>query len=443
MIGYLDCFSGVSGDMLLGAMLDAGLPLDDLRAGLATLPLTGYTLTAERVAQHGVQGTRAHVTLTDEQHAHRRLADITALLDAATLPTRVRERALAIFTRLAVAEGAVHGVGPDEVTFHEVGAVDSIVDVVGGALGLELLGVDTLYCSELPLTSGRVRAAHGALPVPAPATLELLKGTDAVWRSVSADGELVTPTGAAVAATLATFARPTMRLRQVGYGFGSRKLPWANCLRLLLGEAPPIAPARAPADMPSFIARPLASGTGHTGDAGETMGAAQVALTPEPFADPAGALAGFERDEVVVIESNIDNMTGEALGWLLERMLVAGALDAGYTPLQMKKQRPAVMLTVVAAPDDAARLAALIVRESATLGVRMRREWRVKAARRQEQIETPLGPARVKLKLIGGAVVAATPEYDDCQALAARLGLPLGDVMARVTQAAREHYGLA
>jgi len=434
MIGYLDCFSGVSGDMLLGALLDAGLPLDDLRAGLAALPLTSYALTAERVVEHGVQGTRARVTLTDAQHAHRRLADITALLDAAALPARVRERALAIFRRLAVAEGAVHGVAPDEVTFHEVGAVDSIVDVVGAALGLELLGVDDLYCSELPLTSGRVRSAHGALPVPAPATLELLKGTEAVWRSVPTEGELVTPTGAAVAATLATFTRPTMRLRRVGYGFGSRQLPWANCLRLLLGEPPPIAPARAPADLSlPGAAEPSTTGATLTPDA----------LISDALTDPSAALADFERDEVVVIESNIDNMTGEALGWLLERLLAAGALDAGYTPLQMKKQRPGVTLTVVAAVDDAARLAALIVRESATLGVRMRREGRVKAARRQQQIETPLGPVRVKLKLIGGVVVAVTPEYDDCQALAARLGIPLANVVARVTQAARDHFGLA
>lgn len=438
MLGYLDCFSGVSGDMLLGAMLDAGLPLDDLRAGLATLPLAGYTLTAERVVQHGVQGTRAHVTLTNAQHAHRRLADIAALLDAATLPERAHARALAIFRRLAVAEGAVHGVAPDDVTFHEVGAVDSIVDVVGVALGLELLGVDDLYCSELPLTSGRVRSAHGALPVPAPAALELLKGTEAVWRSVPTEGELVTPTGAAVAATLATFARPSMRLRHVGYGFGSRALPWANCLRLLLGEPLPVAANRAPADESAG-----ADITALDTMASMTRPVAGAAPDLNAFSDPTAALTDFERDEVVVIESNIDNMTGEALGWLLERLLAAGALDAGYTPLQMKKQRPGVTLTVVAAVDDAARLAALIVRESATLGVRMRREQRVKAARRQEQIETPLGAVRVKLKLIGGAIIAVTPEYDDCQALAAQLGVPLATVVARVTQAARDHYELA
>ncbi|HEX2349946.1 MAG TPA: LarC family nickel insertion protein, partial [Ktedonobacterales bacterium] len=174
MLAYVDCFSGVSGDMLLGALLHAGVALDDLRAGLARLPLAGYTLEADAVSEHGIRGVRARVRQTQTEHAHRRLADVSAIIAAGGLPQRAEQRALAIFRRLAEAEGAVHGVTPEEITFHEVGAVDSIVDTVGVALGLELLGVDDLYCSELPLTSGRVRAAHGALPVPAPATLELL-----------------------------------------------------------------------------------------------------------------------------------------------------------------------------------------------------------------------------------------------------------------------------
>ncbi|HEY7851321.1 MAG TPA: LarC family nickel insertion protein, partial [Ktedonobacterales bacterium] len=277
MLAYVDCFSGVSGDMLLGALLHAGVPLDELRAGLARLPLTGYTLEAETVSDHGIRGVRAHVRMTNAEHAHRRLADVAALIEAGELPPRASERALAIFRRLAAAEGAVHGVAPEEVTFHEVGAIDSIVDAVGVALGLELLGVDDLYCSELPLTSGRVRSAHGPLPVPAPATLELLKGTAAIWRSVAAEGELVTPTGAAVVATLARFERPALRVRATGYGFGARALPWANCVRLVVGEAP---------DVDATLRTP--------------MGIAER--------------EGFARDTVVVIESNIDNMTGEALG---------------------------------------------------------------------------------------------------------------------------------
>ncbi|WIG60446.1 MAG: hypothetical protein OJF49_003194 [Ktedonobacterales bacterium] len=400
MLAYLDCFSGISGDMLLGALLDAGLRLDDLRVGLAALKLPGYTLDAEAVTDKGISGTRARVRLdATEQHEHRRLSDIEALLAQSALAEAVQRRARAVFTRLAEAEAKIHGTTPAKVTFHEVGAVDSIVDIVGVALGLDLLGVERLYCSELPLTSGRVQTAHGPLPVPAPATLELLRETGAVWRPGEAEGELVTPTGAAVVAALATFARPTLSVRRVGYGFGTRQLPWANCLRLLLGDAPSVA--------------------GIPGEA-----------------------ADFVRDEIAVLESNIDNMTGEALGWLMERLLAAGALDVSYTPVQMKKNRPGTLLMVLAPVGEAERLAALLLRESSTLGVRLRRTERVTAGRRVEVIETPLGPVRVKLKLAGETVLAVSPEYEDCRALAERHGLPVETVMARVSHAARAHFGL-
>lgn len=398
MLLWLDCFSGISGDMLLGALVAAGLDLDTLRSGLAALPLTGYTLEAERGAEHGISGVRLRVRLDERTpHAHRRLADITALLDAAQLPQRAHERALAVFRRLAEAEATIHGTTPDAVTFHEVGAVDSIVDIVGAALALDLLDVGEVYCSELPLTSGRVRSQHGALPVPAPATLELLRGTDAIWRPVPTEGELVTPTGAALVATLAHFERPAMQVSSVGYGFGTRKLPWANCLRAVLGEAP--------------------------------TQASRVE-------------AGFERDEVVVIEANIDNMTGETLGWLMERLLAHGALDVSYTPIQMKKNRPATLLTALARPEDANTLAARILRESATLGVRMHTAERLKAGREVREIETPLGTVRVKLKTVGGDIIGVTPEYDDCRALAETLDLPVETVMARIIHAARTHFGL-
>jgi uncharacterized protein (TIGR00299 family) protein len=394
MLAYLDCFSGISGDMLLGALLHAGLDLDELRAGLTTLPLTGYTLEVERVTDHGLSGVRCLVRVKEaDPHGHRHLREIREILALGRLPERARERALAIFTRLAEAEGAIHGVSPEEVGFHEVGAVDSIVDIVGTAFGFELLGIEEVYCSELPLSSGRVRSSHGPLPVPAPATLELLKDSGAIWKSVPSEGELVTPTGAAVIATLAHVGRPDhMTVQRVGYGFGQKKLPWANCLRLLLGEY------------------------AHVTD--------------------------VERDEIMVLASNIDNMTGEALGWLMDRLLSAGALDVSYSPIQMKKNRPGAQLTVLVTPDDAERLSGLILHESATLGVRMSRMERRKAARREETIETPLGEARVKLKLLGGHVVAATPEYEDCRALAERHGLPLAAVIERVTRAAHIHFGL-
>jgi uncharacterized protein (TIGR00299 family) protein len=396
MLAYLDCFSGMSGDMLLGALIDAGVELAALRGGLAALPIAGYRLEVESCAQHGLRGTRVHVALDpDLPPPQRHLSDIESLLAAGALPERVQARAVAVFRRLAAAEAHIHGMSVEEVHFHEVGAVDAIVDIVGTALGLELLGVDALYCSELPFTHGRIRSAHGELPVPAPATVEVLRGTDAVWRPLDAEGELVTPTGAAVAAALARFERPALAIRAVGYGFGRRELAWANCLRLFVGE-----PAVASAD----------------------------------------ALPAFETDSVTVLEANIDNMTGEALGWLMEALQAAGALDVSYAPLQMKKNRPGTRLTVLAEPGAAEMLASVVLRQSATLGVRLAEMRRVKAARRVERITTVLGEARVKLKLVGGAVAGVAVEYEDARALAARHSLPLAEVITQIEAAGRVRF---
>ncbi|HKV85829.1 MAG TPA: nickel pincer cofactor biosynthesis protein LarC [Ktedonobacterales bacterium] len=394
MLAYLDCFSGISGDMLLGALVDAGAPVALLLAALDGLHLPGYSLGVERVTEHGISGARVKVAVDEATpQAHRGLTEIESLIEAATLPPRARERARRIFRRLGEAEARIHGVAIEEVKFHELGAVDSIVDIVGVALCLELLDIEHVYCSELPFTSGRVGSAHGPLPTPAPATLELLRGTNAVWRSVPADGELVTPTGAAVAATLARFERPTMMTRSVGYGFGVKKLPWANYLRVIVGAAP--------------------------------EGADE---------------AGWERDEVVVVETNLDNMTGAAMGWLSERLLARGALDVTLTAIQMKKGRPGALLAVICRPEDATTLAGLMLRESGTLGVRMRTERRLKAGRREETFASSLGPARVKLKLIGGAPVVVSPEYDDCKALAERHNLSFEAVRERLTREARDHF---
>lgn len=394
MLAYLDCFSGISGDMLLGALVDAGTPLAPLLASLDGLHLPGYRLGVERVTEHGVSGARVKVAVDEATpQGHRALTEIEALIEAAALPPRAKERAQRIFRRLGEVEARIHSVPIEAVAFHEVGAVDSIVDIVGVALCLELLDIEDMYCSELPFTSGRVGSAHGPLPTPAPATLELLRGTNAVWRSVPADGELVTPTGAAVAATLARFERPTLSVRAVGYGFGVKKLPWANYLRVIVGAAP--------------------------------MGADE---------------AGWEQDEVVVVETNLDNMTGEALGWLSERLMAAGALDVSLTAIQMKKGRPGALLAVICRPEDASALAGVMLRESGTLGVRMRTERRLKADRREETFASSLGPAHVKLKLIGGATVSVSPEYDDCKALAEHHGLPFEQVRERLTTEARAHF---
>jgi len=379
-IAYLDCHSGISGDMFLGAMLDAGLSLDTLREALAGLPITGYQLTLEPFHDRGIRGSRFNVLVEGLAQPVRHLADIVALLDASTLSPRVRQSARSIFQCLAEAEATVHGSSIAEVHFHEVGAVDALVDIVGAAIAVETLGISQLYASPLPLTSGHVQAAHGLLPIPAPATLEILRRVAAPWRPCPIEGELVTPTGAAILATLARFETPAITIERVGNGFGQKKLPWPNCLRLCLGQA-------------------------------------AVGGDEEP-----------DVDWVTVIESNIDNMSGELLGGLMERLLAAGALDVSYTPLQMKKNRPATLVTIICPPEQAEALALFLLRESSTLGVRIQQVQRLEAQRTQEPVETPLGTMLVKVKRLGTRIISATPEYEECRRVALQRNMPLEEV---------------
>jgi uncharacterized protein (TIGR00299 family) protein len=368
--------------MFLGAMLDAGLEFPALQQALTALPLTDYQLTCQPFSDKGIRGSRFDVQLTAEQPT-RHLADIQTILRTSTLPPRVLERALAVFQCLAEAEATVHGTSVDEVHFHEVGAIDAIVDIVGACLALEMLDITAVYASALPLSSGHVRTAHGLLPVPAPATLEILRCVSAPWKPAQAEGEMVTPTGAAILATLASFATPALAIERVGYGFGQKQFPWPNCLRVCLGQA-----------------------TDESTKTGETP----------------------ESDWVGVLACNIDNMTGEHLGDLLERLLQAGALDASYQPLQMKKNRPGVLLTVICTLEQTETLAQFILAETSTLGVRIQQMQRRKAQRSQEQIITPLGPLLVKVKRLGSRVISASPEYEECRRLARAQQVPLEEV---------------
>lgn len=394
LIAYLDCHSGISGDMFLGAVLDAGFPLETLRQTLTGLPISGYELKLEQFQDKGVRGARFDVTLAEQEQPARHFSDIVSLLQAATLPARVRERAIAIFRCLAEAEAVVHGSTLEEVHFHEVGAIDAIVDIVGAVLAVETLGIETLYASALPLSSGHVKTAHGLLPVPAPATLEILRRVAAPWRPCPVEGEMVTPTGAAILATLTRFETPAIHIERVGYGFGHKTFPWPNCLRLCLG-------------------RPV----GASLEAGE-----QAAMD-------------MDSDWVTVIETNIDSMTGEALGGLMERLLAAGALDVAYTPLHMKKNRPAVMLTLICRVEDGEALAQLLLSEASTLGARMQQMQRRKAQRAQRSIETPFGKMLVKVKLLGERVISAAPEYEECRRIAREQSLPLEEVYEVARQA--------
>jgi uncharacterized protein (TIGR00299 family) protein len=420
--------------MLLGALLDAGLPHATLEAGLARLDLGGYRLDVQPKQSYGVTGTKLDVLVDEAVQPERRLSDIVAMLDDSDLPPWVREKAEAVFRRLAIAEAKIHGSTLDEVHFHEVGAVDSIVDIVGGLIGIHALGVRQVHASSLPLPGGTVRARHGLLPAPAPATLEILAQVGAPTRPAPVLGELVTPTGAALLAELATFEQPMMRVRRVGYGYGTKELPWPNAVRVWLGE--PWAPGPPRVDLTSRgrnELRPYGVGPvraqfiAPTGD---------MAPTEDIAPSEGGVSSGLRQDEVVVIEANLDDASPEHLGYAMERLFEAGALDVYFTPIQMKKNRPGTLLGVIGRPERVSALADVILRETTTLGVRLRRSERLIAERRQETVLTPFGPVQVKLKLLADRMVAA-PEYEDCARLAREQQVPLTDVY-RAAQIAAE-----
>lgn len=390
MIAYFDCFSGISGDMALGALVDAGLPLETLQEQLARLGLTGYRLAAHRRQDYGISGTRVEVLVDTASQPERRLAEIVSLLETSRLEPAVVARARAVFERLARAEARVHGVRPEEVHFHEVGAVDAIVDIVGVVAGLQALGVTRVFASSLPLGGGAVQTRHGLLPLPAPGTLEILAEVGAPTRPVATDRELVTPTGAALLAELATFEQPPLRIRRVGYGYGRHQLPWPNCARLWLGEHEQV-----------------------------------VAI----------------REELAVLETNLDDMTPEQLGYVMERLFAAGALDVYFQPLYMKKNRPGVLLGVIARPVQVATLAALVLAETSSLGVRVSRLERYAAERVERSVETPFGTLRVKVKRLADREVLA-PEYEDAARLARASGVPLTEIyhaVYRATEAGKDN----
>lgn len=390
MIAYFDCFSGASGDMILGALVDAGLPLEALKEGLSSLSMAEeFNLSAETVMRGALRATLVKVDTSHHHHGHhhhRGLTDIREIIQSSSLDEAVQEKSLAIFQRLAMAEGRVHGMPAEKVHFHEVGAVDSIVDIVGATWGLEKLGVRSVYASSLPLAGGQIESSHGTLPLPAPATMELLTMGGAPTHPWQGQKELVTPTGAAILTTLASFSQPVMRLQRLGVGAGGRDLPWPNILRLWLGEA---------VDGGLYPQTPLS-----------------------------------------VLETNIDNMNPELFGHVMARLFEAGALDVYYTPIFMKKNRPATMLSVIAHPEDEARLAELILRETTTLGVRTNRYQRYELDRQIQQVETPYGPIAVKVKIIEGKVVSAAPEYESCRQLAVEKDVPLSEIYLAVHQAA-------
>ncbi|MSP14989.1 MAG: nickel pincer cofactor biosynthesis protein LarC [Chloroflexi bacterium] len=385
MIAYIDCYSGASGDMLLGALVDAGLSVPELQAALDKLGLPGLRITAQKVAKGPVQATQVNIDPGPEPQLSRHLPDIQNLIRQAGFSAQVTDHSLAIFQALGEAEAAIHGVSIEEIHFHEVGAADAIADIVGFAFGLEQIGITQLYASPLPLGTGSVKSSHGPLPLPAPATLALLAKAGAPTIPARENGiELVTPTGAAILATLATFRQPALVLQRIGYGAGRKEMPWPNVLRLWLG---------------------------------------QQAEYPQPIS------SREEEGHHLVLETNIDDMNPQLYGALMERLFAAGALDVAYSPLQMKKNRPGTLVTVIARAADEAPLAQLLLRETTTLGVRAYTVRRWEAQRRMEQVETPYGQVPLKLKILEGQVIAATPEYDVCKSLADAVAVPVRDVI--------------
>lgn len=381
--------------MVLGALIDAGLPFEQLRQALLALDLSGYEITAERVQQHTISGTRVTVTVSHpEQQSSRAWADIRVLIERSSLSDRARTTALGIFTALADAEAQVHGTSADEVHFHEVGAVDSIVDIVGAAIGFDLLDIDAIHSGPVSLGHGFVRTQHGLLPLPAPATAKLLASANAPTRALDIDAELLTPTGAAILTQLAEFTRPPFRPSAIGCGYGRRELPWPNALRLWLGE--------------------LDADAGETWDDGPTE---------------------------LLLETNIDDMNPEFYEPLIELLFAAGALDVYLTPIIMKRGRPATKVSVICVAGLRAEIERILIEHSSTLGVRALPIDRTKAGRRIERVVTRWGDVRVKLKIWHGRVLDATPEYADCLAITRETGLPIRLVYGEATRIAEAYIG--
>jgi uncharacterized protein (TIGR00299 family) protein len=411
---YFDCFSGAAGDMILGALIDAGVPLGEVRAALGSLAISPDTVWTERVTRAGVGATKFHVRgegeprdhahdheghdhhghphepvgapAHEERHhvVHRTLADIAKLIEGSALSPSGKARAKDLFQVLGAAEAAIHGTSMDRVHLHEVGALDSIIDIVGTVFAIESLQVDRIVSSPLNVGSGSITSAHGLYPVPAPATMRLLTG--APIYSGPQRAEMVTPTGALLIQSYASgFGTiPPMRVGAIGYGAGSRDFAdTPNVLRVLLGEADESAPARS----------------------------------------------------VVVIEAEIDDMNPQIFGLLMDQLLAQGALDVFYTAIQMKKNRPGTLLTIVAAPDARQRLTATVFRETTTIGVRYREMTRECLDRETVTVDTSLGPIRFKVARRAGEVLNASPEFDDCVRIAQQHGKPVKDIQALAARA--------
>lgn len=377
--------------MVLGALVDAGLDLDIVVDAVSQMGVTGVHLASEDAQRGGLTGTFVRVDLDADAERTRNFDDFIATVESSTLSVRVKEQSCAVFRRMAEAEARVHRTSVHEVHLHELGTLDTLADVVGAAVGLEALGIDKVFSSPFPMGAGVFRSAHGVLPVPSPATSALFTMSDAPLVPAPGNpawtGEMVTPTGAGIITTLAEFRQPKLNVQKIGYGLGARNPDeYPNALGLWLGE-----------------------------------------LDEEA-----------STDGLSLIETNLDDCTGEVMGYVQERLFEIGARDVWFTPIQMKKNRPATMLSVIVSDDNEREAVGIILRETTTLGVRVRPITRYEAGREIRSLETSLGTALVKVKIIGGEAVSVSPEYEDCRRLAIETGLPLQQINNTVQREA-EH----
>jgi len=373
-IAYFDCFSGAGGDMIVASLLDAGADAGVLREGLQALGVESYTLSIDKINKQGFAATKFLVRLDPQQdQPHRHLHQITKILEESRIAESVKEKAKRIFTRLAEAEAAVHGCSIEKVHFHEVGAVDAMIDVVGAVLALEQLDVDKIICSPVPVGSGTVTCDHGTMPIPAPATAELLKGIPIA--PCEETGELITPTAAAILTTLADSfgSLPEMTISSIGYGAGTRDgQTRPNLLRVMIGQ---------PVSM-------------------------------------------VEHDSITILETNVDDISPEIVGYCMGRLLDTGALDVYAVPIQMKKSRPGLLLTVLCENDRVSELERILYTETSTLGIRRRTVQRSKLQRRIETVSTPFGEINVKIGT-GEDIKTVSPEFEDCKKAALKHKVPL------------------
>ncbi|WP_347275166.1 nickel pincer cofactor biosynthesis protein LarC [Candidatus Kuenenia sp.] len=390
-IAYFDCFSGVSGDMILGAFVDAGLDIHLLRTELEKLHLHGYELACEKVKRAGIAGTKVYVNIP-ERHEHSHTAghthhltfpDIRLIIENSRLHQQIKDNGVKIFHRLATVEAEIHGTSIEDVHFHEVGAVDSIVDIVGSAIGLHLLGIEKLYFSPVPTGSGYVKCEHGVLPVPAPATAGLLKNQ--LLKSVAIEKELTTPTGAAIITTLGEGLKtmPEMKVLTIGYGAGSNDNPEVpNLLRIVIGE--------------------------------DTQ--------------------RQESDEVWVVETNIDDMPGEILGYVMDKLFSAGAVDAHFTTVQMKKGRPGIIISAIVPEKHLLSVEAVLFNQTTTFGIRKYKVVRSILSREVKEYESSLGKIRMKIGSLNGDIKNISPEYEDCKRIAEERHIPLKHVYSIINK---------